>query len=128
MLAVANTGPAVPPEAIGWLFQPFRRLDGRRVRHDDGHGLGLSIVHAIAAAHGAAITAGARRGGGLSSRSRSPRYRMSRRRPLRRLRRPARPNGSQANNAREVSTPGSRLADAVGLLAYPAYAPLSPRV
>jgi signal transduction histidine kinase len=66
ILTVANTGPAIPPEAIGWLFQPFRRLDGRRVRHDDGHGLGLSIVHAIAAAHGAAITAGARHGGGLS--------------------------------------------------------------
>ena len=66
VLAVANTGPVIPPEAIGRLFQPFRRLDGRQVRHVEGHGLGLSIVHAIAAAHGAAITAGARHGGGLS--------------------------------------------------------------
>jgi signal transduction histidine kinase len=57
--------PTVPPEAVGRLFQPFRRLDGRRVRHDSGHGLGLSIVDAIAAAHGAAITARARRGAGL---------------------------------------------------------------
>jgi signal transduction histidine kinase len=30
VLAVANTGPAVPPEAVGRLFQPFLRLDGRR--------------------------------------------------------------------------------------------------
>jgi len=66
VLTVANTGPAIPPEAVGRLFQPFARLDGRRVRHDNGHGLGLSIVDAIAAAHGAAITAHARTGGGLS--------------------------------------------------------------
>lgn len=66
ILAVANTGPLVPPEVVGRLFQPFCRLDGRRVRHDSSHGLGLSIVNAIAAAHGAAVTASARRGGGLS--------------------------------------------------------------
>jgi signal transduction histidine kinase len=66
VLAVANTGPAIPPEAVGRLFQPFLRLDGRRVHHDDGHGLGLSIVRAIATAHGAAITARTRHGGGLS--------------------------------------------------------------
>jgi signal transduction histidine kinase len=66
VLAVANTGPAVPPEAVGRLFQPFVRLDGRRVGHDRGHGLGLSIIDAIAAAHGATITAHARTGGGLS--------------------------------------------------------------
>ncbi len=66
VLAVANTGPAVPPEAVGRLFQPFLRLDGRRVRRDSGRGLGLSIVDAIAAAHGAEITARARPGGGLS--------------------------------------------------------------
>ena len=36
------------------------------MHHDNGHGLGLSIVDAIAAAHGAAITARAGTGGGLS--------------------------------------------------------------
>ncbi len=66
VLAVANTGPAVPSEALGRLFQPFVRLDGRRADHDNGHGLGLSIVDAIAAAHGAAITTRARTGGGMS--------------------------------------------------------------
>jgi signal transduction histidine kinase len=66
VLAVANTGPAIPPEAVGRLFQPFWRLDGRRVHHDSGHGLGLSIVRAIAAARGAEITARARHSGGLS--------------------------------------------------------------
>jgi signal transduction histidine kinase len=66
VLTVANTGPAIPPEAVGRLFQPFLRHGGRRVHHDNGHGLGLSIVRAIAAAHGASITARARRGGGLA--------------------------------------------------------------
>ncbi|MFL6072527.1 MAG: sensor histidine kinase [Mycobacteriales bacterium] len=66
VLAVANTGPAVPPEAVDRLFQPFARLDGRRAGHEGGHGLGLSIVDAIATAHGAAITTHARTTGGLS--------------------------------------------------------------
>ena len=46
-LSVANTGPAVPPEQVERLFRPFQRLAGR-TRHDGGHGLGLSIVQAIA--------------------------------------------------------------------------------
>ena len=64
-VSVANTGPAVPPEQIERLFQPFQRLAGR-TRHDGGHGLGLSIVQAVANAHGAEVTADARRAGGLS--------------------------------------------------------------
>jgi len=66
VLAVTNTGPAVPPESLGRLFQPFLRLDGRGVRRASGHGLGLSIVDAIAAAHGAEITTRAGSDGGLS--------------------------------------------------------------
>jgi signal transduction histidine kinase len=66
VLAVANTGAPIPPEAVARLFHPFARLDGRRLRLDNGHGLGLSIVRAISAAHGASIIAHARRGGGLS--------------------------------------------------------------
>jgi signal transduction histidine kinase len=38
------------------LLQPFQRLGPRQARRDGGHGLGLSIVRAISAAHGAAIT------------------------------------------------------------------------
>jgi signal transduction histidine kinase len=47
-LVIANTGPTIPPEEIRRLFQPFQRLDGARTRHNKGHGLGLSIVQAIA--------------------------------------------------------------------------------
>jgi signal transduction histidine kinase len=66
VLTVANTGPDVPPEELGRLFQPFVRLDGRRVGPASGHGLGLSIVAAIASAHGATVATHARTGGGLS--------------------------------------------------------------
>jgi signal transduction histidine kinase len=65
VFSVTNTGPVVPPSEVDRLFQPFQRLDGRRVHHN-GHGLGLSIVKAIATAHGATVTASARSGGGLS--------------------------------------------------------------
>ena len=63
-----NTGPVVPPDQVDRLFQPFQRIDGQRLRYHDGHGLGLAIVRAIAVAHGAALTASARPGGGLDIR------------------------------------------------------------
>jgi signal transduction histidine kinase len=66
LLSVTNTGPVVPPDELQRLFEPFQRLDGRRTAHADGHyGLGLSIVRAIATAHGATLTAHPQRNGGL---------------------------------------------------------------
>lgn len=64
VLSVANTGQEVPPEQVARLFEPFQRL--RRTTDDGHHGLGLSIVRAIAAAHGAEVSARARPGGGLA--------------------------------------------------------------
>lgn len=52
--------------AIERLFQPFQRLDARRAGRGNGHGLGLSIVKAIAAAHNATIAAEAPATGGLT--------------------------------------------------------------
>jgi signal transduction histidine kinase len=66
VLSVTNTGALVPPSEVDRLFQPFQRLDGRRRHHKEGHGLGLSIVRAIATAHSATISASALPGGGLS--------------------------------------------------------------
>jgi len=63
-VAVSNSGPRVPAEALERLFQPFQRLDGQRTRRP-GHGLGLAIVRAIATAHGAVINASPRPAGGL---------------------------------------------------------------
>jgi signal transduction histidine kinase len=66
-LTVSNTGPVVPVEALQRLFEPFQRLGGRATTADDGHhGLGLSIVRAIAAAHGGRVDAEPREGGGLT--------------------------------------------------------------
>jgi signal transduction histidine kinase len=64
-LTVSSSGPTIPPAEVGRLFQPFQRLHPRGTGNEAGHGLGLSIVRAIAAAHGAAVTAHARPGGGL---------------------------------------------------------------
>ncbi|GAA3080280.1 sensor histidine kinase [Streptosporangium carneum] len=63
---VRNTGPHVPPDRIGELFEPFRRLHRDRIGSADGAGLGLSIVAAIAHAHGGTVHTTANPGGGLS--------------------------------------------------------------
>ncbi len=65
-VSIANTGPTVPPEEIQRLFQPFQRLGGGRTHHNNGHGLGLSIVQAIGDAHRAEIVTRARPQGGLA--------------------------------------------------------------
>jgi K+-sensing histidine kinase KdpD len=44
---------------------PFTTAVTQRIRHGEGHGLGLAIVRAIADAHGAALTASPRPQGGL---------------------------------------------------------------
>jgi signal transduction histidine kinase len=64
-MTVGNTGTLIPPDAVEYLFQPFRQLGIQRIRHGDGHGLGLAIVRAIADAHHATITASPRPQGGL---------------------------------------------------------------
>jgi signal transduction histidine kinase len=66
LLSVTNTGPPVPPEIVDELINPFQRLS--RTEDDGHHGLGLSIVKTIAAAHAAEMTVRARPGGGLTIR------------------------------------------------------------
>ncbi|GIH52070.1 Signal transduction histidine kinase [Microbispora rosea] len=72
-VTVENTGPPVPPYEVDDLFEPFRRLGGDRVRSARGAGLGLSIVRAIAVAHGGEVEALARPEGGLAVTVRLPR-------------------------------------------------------
>jgi signal transduction histidine kinase len=66
VLTVFNDGPIIPATELERLFRPFERLEPGRRHHQTGHGLGLSIVDAIATAHGAVITARSRPEGGLS--------------------------------------------------------------
>jgi len=75
VLTVANSGPVVPPGEVARLFAPFQRLGGGRgaaTGQRDGQGLGLSIVSAITAAHGADLRARARPDGGLHVELRFP--------------------------------------------------------
>ena len=65
-LAVTNTGPVIAPDQLGRLFQPFQRMGP--ARQGAGLGLGLAIVGAIAAAHGAQLRAVTRAEGGWPSR------------------------------------------------------------
>jgi signal transduction histidine kinase len=64
-LAVSNRGPVIRADDLGRLVQPFERL-----RRDPapGSGLGLSIVQAIAEAHGGRLTLEAPPDGGLVAR------------------------------------------------------------
>jgi signal transduction histidine kinase len=65
-ITVSNTGPVVAASALDRLFEPFQRLGEHRPAQAEGHhGLGLSIVRAIANAHGARVEAQPRDGGGL---------------------------------------------------------------
>ena len=67
LVSVTNTGPLVAPDELELLFEPFQRLGGGRTAAGDGHhGLGLSIVRAIAAAHRATVTARPQPNGGLA--------------------------------------------------------------
>jgi signal transduction histidine kinase len=62
-LRVENTGPPIDRETAGRLSEPFERLE--RSARGPGAGLGLSIVCAIAEAHGGSIAIEPRVGGGL---------------------------------------------------------------
>ncbi|HEX6470743.1 MAG TPA: ATP-binding protein [Streptosporangiaceae bacterium] len=64
-LRVSNGGRLIPASMVGPLFEPFRRQAADRAADGQGHGLGLSIVAAITAAHRGAVAAAARRDGGL---------------------------------------------------------------
>ncbi|MCS7178383.1 MAG: ATP-binding protein [Anaerolineae bacterium] len=66
MVAVADTGPGVPPEDLPHLFERFWRRDPSRQRATGGSGLGLSIARHIVEAHGGHIWAEPTPGGGLT--------------------------------------------------------------
>jgi signal transduction histidine kinase len=62
-MSTASSDPRGCPQRCRALFEPSQRLD--RTRVDDHHGLGLSIVRAIAIAQDATLTANARAQGDL---------------------------------------------------------------
>jgi signal transduction histidine kinase len=63
-LEVSNSGPVIPRYEVPGLFTPFHRYGADRL-HSPGAGLGLSIVQAVAHAHGGNVQADPRPDGGL---------------------------------------------------------------
>jgi signal transduction histidine kinase len=65
VLAISNTGPVVPDDAVDRILRPFQRLAAPRTQ-SGGSGLGLAIVRAIAQSHGADLLVVPNPGGGLT--------------------------------------------------------------
>lgn len=68
VLEVADSGPGLPPEHAARVFERFFRADPSRARASGGSGLGLSIVAAIAEAHGGRAEVAETPGGGATFR------------------------------------------------------------
>jgi two-component system OmpR family sensor kinase len=64
VVEVADRGPGLPNGDAAHVFERFYRADPSRARDSGGAGLGLSIVAAIAGAHGGKASASDREGGG----------------------------------------------------------------
>jgi signal transduction histidine kinase len=56
-LCVCNEGPAMPPEVLSHIFEPFSRAPDEKNRKASGLGLGLFIAKEIVRAHGGEIGA-----------------------------------------------------------------------
>ena len=66
-IRVTNSGPCIARNQLPGLFEPFRRLNQDRLHTaHPGAGLGLSIVRAVARAHGGDAEAVPREDGGLT--------------------------------------------------------------
>ena len=65
VLRVRDSGPGVPADALGKLFEPFYRLDDARGRLTGGVGLGLAITERAVRFHGGKVSASNRAEGGL---------------------------------------------------------------
>ncbi len=65
-LEVIDTGIGIPPEDLARIFERFYRASNAQFFDPDGSGLGLSIAHWIANAHGGTLTAKSTVGSGTS--------------------------------------------------------------
>lgn len=63
--SIQDSGPGLPPEEVGRIFERFYRTDPSRQREDGGSGLGLAIAKSIVQAHGGQISAESEPGKGV---------------------------------------------------------------
>ena len=76
LLAVADDGVGIAPEAIGGLFARFRR-DARTAGSHEGIGLGLALVSRVVSSHGGEVDAASEPGRGTEIRIRLPLLELS---------------------------------------------------
>jgi signal transduction histidine kinase len=88
---IEDTGPGIPGEQLGLVFERFYRVDTSRSREDGGTGIGLAIARSVVEAHGGRIWAESGEGHGATFRFMLP------------LAGPLRPNGSMTKT--EPRTP-----------------------
>ena len=72
VIEVSDTGPGLTTEELDRIFERFYRADGSRSRASGGVGLGLSIVAAVARAHGGSVSARSEAGQGATFRIELP--------------------------------------------------------
>jgi two-component system, OmpR family, sensor kinase len=63
VIEVSDSGPGLTPDELERIFERFYRADASRSRASGGVGLGLSIVAAVARAHGGVVSARSDEGG-----------------------------------------------------------------
>jgi two-component system OmpR family sensor kinase len=73
VISVVDHGRGIPPDAVPYVFDRFYRADPGRSRDAGGSGLGLSIVAAVATAHGGHVEYDPTPGGGATFRLVLPR-------------------------------------------------------
>lgn len=64
LLKVSDTGIGIPPQALEYIFDEFRQVDGSYTRERGGTGLGLAIVKKLAILMGGGVTVSSQPGAG----------------------------------------------------------------
>jgi len=72
VIEVEDDGPGLKPGELDRIFERFYRADASRSRASGGVGLGLSIVAAVARAHGGDVSARSEQGRGATFRIELP--------------------------------------------------------
>jgi signal transduction histidine kinase len=73
LLRVRDTGPGIPPDKFGEIFEPFHQLEDPRTRREGGTGIGLSIVKNLTQLLGGEVSVSSRPGSGSTFSVRLPR-------------------------------------------------------